>query len=63
MSVLEMPVVSDARQADRSESENHTAKVGRSAPVGATVASGGVNFSLYSRDASGVELLLFESGR
>jgi isoamylase len=37
-----------------------TASVGRSAPLGATVSSDGVNFSLYSRDASGVELLLFD---
>jgi len=27
--------------------------------LGATVSKGGVNFSLYSRDASGVDLLLF----
>src|SRR5208282_1047827 len=33
---------------------------GRSSPVGATVAPNGVNFSLFSRHASGVELLLFE---
>jgi glycogen operon protein len=33
---------------------------GRSAPLGATVADGGVNFSLYSRSAAGVELLLFD---
>jgi isoamylase len=33
---------------------------GRSAPLGATVGPGGVNFSLYSRDASRVELLLFD---
>ena len=33
---------------------------GSSAPLGATVEPGGVNFSLYSRDASGIELLLFE---
>jgi isoamylase len=36
------------------------AGVGRSAPLGATVSCGGVNFSLYSRDASGIELLLFD---
>ncbi len=36
------------------------ASVGRSAPLGATVTSGGVNFSLYSRDASGIELLFFD---
>jgi glycogen operon protein len=33
---------------------------GRSSPLGATVLAEGVNFSLYSRDASGVELLLFD---
>lgn len=33
---------------------------GRSAPLGATVAQGGVNFSVYSRNATGVELLLFD---
>ncbi|MCE9608163.1 MAG: glycogen debranching protein GlgX [Planctomycetia bacterium] len=33
---------------------------GRSAPLGATCVDGGVNFSLYSRTAAGVELLLFE---
>jgi len=33
---------------------------GRSAPLGATVAEGGVNFSLFSRTATGVELLFFD---
>ncbi|TMQ14274.1 MAG: glycogen debranching enzyme, partial [Candidatus Rokuibacteriota bacterium] len=33
---------------------------GRAAPLGATILPGGVNFSVYSRGASGVELLLFE---
>ncbi len=37
-----------------------TAIPGRSHPQGATVAHGGVNFSLYSRHATGVELLLFD---
>jgi isoamylase len=36
------------------------AEVGRSAPLGATVSRDGVNFSLYSRDASDVELLIFD---
>src|SRR3954462_15094457 len=35
-------------------------KIGRSSPLGATVVEGGVNFSLFSRTASGVELLLFD---
>src|SRR5947199_4052947 len=34
--------------------------LGQSSPLGATVVDGGVNFSLFSRTASGVELLLFE---
>jgi isoamylase len=33
---------------------------GRSAPLGATVEPGGVNFSLYSSEARAVELLLFD---
>jgi glycogen operon protein len=33
---------------------------GRSSPLGATLGSHGVNFSLYSRDASRIELLLFD---
>ena len=34
--------------------------IGRSAPLGSTVACDGVNFSLYSRDAWGIELLFFD---
>jgi glycogen operon protein len=33
---------------------------GSSAPLGATVARGGVNFSVFSRHAAAIELLLFE---
>ena len=33
---------------------------GRSSPLGATPAENGVNFSVYSRDGTGVELLLFD---
>jgi glycogen operon protein len=33
---------------------------GHSAPLGATVVDGGVNFSLFSRSATGVELLFFD---
>jgi glycogen operon protein len=35
-------------------------KTGRSSPLGATVYSGGVNFSLFSHSASGVDLLFFD---
>jgi isoamylase len=34
--------------------------IGRSHPLGATPVPGGVNFSIYSRDASSVELLFFD---
>jgi glycogen operon protein len=33
---------------------------GRSSPLGATVVDGGVNFSLFSRPAAGVELVFFD---
>ena len=33
---------------------------GNSSPLGATAGHGGVNFSLFSRDATGVELLFFD---
>jgi glycogen operon protein len=34
--------------------------VGSAAPLGATIRDGGANFSLYSRSAEGIELLLFD---
>jgi len=39
---------------------SHSEDVGRSAPLGATPRDGGVNFSLYSRHATQVELLFFD---
>jgi isoamylase len=49
----------------RSEPERETRPLavqssGSSAPIGSTVRPDGVNFSVYSRDASGIELLLFD---
>jgi isoamylase len=38
----------------------HSANIGQSAPLGATVFPGGVNFSLFSRKALSVELLFFD---
>jgi glycogen operon protein len=35
-------------------------QIGYSAPLGATIVDGGVNFSLFSRSATGVELLFFD---
>ena len=46
------------RVAIGSESSGQT--TGNSSPLGATVVNGGVNFSLYSREARGMELLLFD---
>src|SRR5262245_32205478 len=34
--------------------------VGQPSPLGATISGGGVNFSLFSRTATGVELLFFD---
>jgi isoamylase len=36
-------------------------KEGRSSPLGATVSADGTNFSVYSKHATGIELLLFDS--
>jgi isoamylase len=36
------------------------ATIGRSFPLGATIAEGGTNFSLFSRSGTGVELLFFD---
>ncbi len=46
--------------AERYRAETGPVQAGRSAPLGATVASGGVNFSVFSRSATGMELLLFD---
>jgi isoamylase len=35
--------------------------MGRSFPIGATLVPGGVNFSLFSRTATGIDLLLFDA--
>ena len=34
--------------------------IGRSFPIGATLAPGGANFSIFSRNATGIELLFFD---
>jgi isoamylase len=39
---------------------NSETRTGRSFPLGATIVDGGVNFSLFSRRATGVELLFFD---
>lgn len=39
---------------------SNSSNAGKSSPIGATVADGGVNFSLFSRTATGVELQFFD---
>jgi len=39
---------------------NTDLEVGKSSPLGATVVPGGVNFSIFSRNATHVELVLFD---
>jgi isoamylase len=41
--------------------EQALSAIGRSSPLGSTVMQGGVNFSLYSRNSTRVDLLLFDS--
>ena len=52
MSTISSPRTSHVR--------HEIATVGRVAPLGATVSHDGVNFSIFSREASAVELLLFD---
>jgi isoamylase len=60
MSVFEAATASSGAQRIHQEVTAAAPNIGRSAPLGATVGHGGVNFSLYSRDASGIELLFFD---
>jgi isoamylase len=39
---------------------NFVGNAGHSWPLGATVVDGGINFSVFSRSGTGVELLLFD---
>jgi glycogen operon protein len=49
----------EGAERDMSDAGKCIESAGRSSPLGATVLPGGVNFSIYSRSASSVELLLF----
>jgi isoamylase len=53
----ETPELTRSPETER-EADSKTA--GQSSPLGATVRANGVNFSVYSRNASSVELLFFE---
>src|SRR6185312_7749070 len=50
-------------QAKRGVVDSVESRAGRSFPLGAQVVDGGVNFSVFSKDASLVELLLFDDVR
>ena len=58
-----MPIMTDQEQAV-SQHAPAAAEVpsgsGRSFPIGATLVPGGVNFSIFSRSAAAIELLLFD---
>jgi glycogen operon protein len=57
------PTVTNSRRRAPGPVDNQTTiHPGHSAPLGATVGPGGVNFSVFSRDAARVELLLFDDG-
>jgi isoamylase len=60
-----MPIGSDNKSttpnSGRSSAKQTLSTTGRSAPLGASVEQGCVNFSVYSRDASRIDLLLFDS--
>jgi isoamylase len=49
-----------AAQATNDAAQSTDATCGRSSPLGATPLSNGVNFSVYSRNASGMDLLFFD---
>ena len=49
------------RTAREGKSMNSAARIGSSSPLGATIIEGGANFSLFSRGATGVELLFFDN--
>ncbi|HKE24486.1 MAG TPA: glycogen debranching protein GlgX [Bryobacteraceae bacterium] len=59
-----MPTLShtihDRRRAAHGNGRVRGATAGRSAPLGAAFVEGGVNFSVFSRYATGVDLLLFD---
>jgi isoamylase len=58
--IFEAAKASNGAQRIHQETMAPASNIGRSAPLGATVSRGGTNFSVYSRDASGIELLFFD---
>jgi glycogen operon protein len=58
--VLDETVTTQARPIRTIASPGRTVDVGTSEPLGASVRVGGVNFSIYSRSATRIDLLLFD---
>lgn len=58
--VLYMPGDKRTQEQTRGPAGYAYSGVGQTSPLGATVVANGVNFSLYSRDASKIDLLLFD---
>jgi pullulanase/glycogen debranching enzyme len=46
---------------DRGDDAQRELHKGNTSPLGATVCNGGVNFSVFARDCTGIELLLFDA--
>src|SRR5581483_6446458 len=55
-----MSAIAHVRESPEGPRTAHVSENGVSDPLGATVISGGVNFSVYSRSATAMELLLFD---
>ena len=56
-----MSVTAGAASQREAQPVQNRCSAGQSHPFGATVVPGGVNFSIFSRSASGMELLFFRS--
>jgi len=48
------------KSSGKTSDAERSSREGRNSPLGATVSKGGVNFSVFSKNATGVELLLFD---
>jgi glycogen operon protein len=59
--VARVPDSSAASYITRDPADLHAVTPGRSAPLGATVIDGGVNFSLFAKQAELIELLLYDN--
>jgi glycogen operon protein len=59
--VAPTPVAATAAPASASATGRPAATIGAPAPLGATLRAGGVNFSLFSRDATAIDLALFDA--